>query len=163
MSQDEDGNKKGLIVRRNPFGRRVITLDQMSHAEWEALCDRCGRCCLHKLGSSDRAREVYYTNVACRLLDPYTCQCTAYAERFQQVPDCMAFTPESVDQAWWLPGSCAYRRLAQGVPLEPWHPLLTGDPESVHRAGISVRGKTVPEREVKEEDLPDYIIEWIDG
>lgn len=148
-----------IIVRRSPFPDHG-TLRSLTPREWEALCDRCGRCCLHKLGPPDGTREVYYTNVACRFLDDATCRCTAYEER-SQVANCLIFTPETVDAAWWLPPTCAYRILALGLPLPAWHPLISGDPESVHRAGISIRGKTFSETEVPEGELADHLVEWI--
>ena len=122
------------------------TLAEMSQAEWESLCDGCGRCCLHKLRDED-TDEISYTNVSCRLLDGDTCQCSNYATRQKQVPDCISLTPEALVEIDWLPESCAYRRLSEGKKLAWWHPLVSGDPDSVHRAGMSVRGICVDERE----------------
>ncbi len=136
---------------------RTKTLEQMTPAEWEALCDGCGRCCLLKLEDED-TEEVWYTDVACRLFDDQTCRCGAYAIRKRLVPQCVRLTPASVrDSRDWMPRTCAYRLVAEGYDLYPWHPLISGDPETVHRAGVSVRGKTVPEHEVDPDDLLDHV------
>ena len=134
-------------------------LGQLSDREWEALCDGCGKCCLHKLEDPDTS-EVALTCVACRLLDDETCRCTQYEARLSFVPDCVVLTPENIHKnAYWMPETCAYRLVAEGRPLHAWHPLISGDPDSVHRAGVSIRGRTVPEFEVPEEDWEDHIIE----
>ena len=129
----------------------------MSPDEWESLCDGCARCCLAKLEDEDTG-EIAYTNVACRLLDMGSCQCTRYPERSRYVPDCITLTPDNVDRLPWMPSTCAYRLVAEGKDLPAWHPLVSGDPQSVHWAGISVRGRVVPEREAQ--DLEDYIVAW---
>lgn len=116
----------------------------MSPPEWEALCDGCGKCCLHKLEDAGSG-EVHYTGIACRLLDAASCACSDYPRRREHVPDCLTLTPRRVRQYRWLPVSCAYRRLHEGRGLAWWHPLVSGDPETVHRAGISARGRTVSE------------------
>ncbi|HUZ64269.1 MAG TPA: YcgN family cysteine cluster protein [Acetobacteraceae bacterium] len=137
-------------------------LEQMTQAEWESLCDGCGRCCLHKLRDEDTADgqpgALSFTNVACRLLDLTTCRCTDYTHRRRRVPDCVQLTPAEVRQIDWLPPSCAYRRLAEGKDLPAWHPLVTGNPDSVHEAGISVRGRAVDER--KAGPLEHHIADW---
>nr|WP_283054864.1 YcgN family cysteine cluster protein [Thetidibacter halocola] len=134
-------------------------LDQMSKVEWEALCDGCGRCCLNKLEDEDTG-EVALTRVACRLFDDATCRCAQYPIRHQFVPECIVMTPENIAKnAYWMPETCAYKRLWQGRPLPDWHPLLTGDPETVHASGVSMRHKTVSEFEVADEDWEDHIID----
>lgn len=131
----------------------------MTRAEWESLCDGCGKCCLHKLEDADTG-EVRFTEVACRLLDPDTCRCTRYAERKRLVPDCLILSAARARRTEWLPRTCAYRLLAEGKDLPRWHPLVSGDPQSVHRAGMSVRGRTVGERDAG--DLEDHIVAWAD-
>lgn len=135
------------------------TLAQMTHTEWESLCDGCGKCCLHKLQDEDTG-ELAFTNAACRLLDRETARCSDYAHRRIKVPDCVRLTAKSAAKFNWLPATCAYRLLAEGKPLFPWHHLVCGDPEAVHRAGISVRGRVVSEDKVI--DLEDHIVAWTD-
>lgn len=140
-----------------PFWR-VKRLGEMSKAEWESLCDGCGRCCLLKLADEDSDR-VDYTDVACRLLDLGTCRCSDYPNRRRRVRDCVQLTPAKLEQLTWMPSTCAYRLRHEGKPLPDWHPLLTGDPASTVAAGQSVQGWTVPEFEVDEDDWEDHIIE----
>jgi uncharacterized cysteine cluster protein YcgN (CxxCxxCC family) len=136
-----------------------LPLTALTPPEWEALCDGCGKCCLNKLEDEDTG-EVAFTRVACRLLDGESCRCAQYPIRKQFVPECVVLTPKTIARvAYWLPSTCAYKLLHEGAPLPAWHPLLTGDPESVHAAGQSVRGWTVPEFEVPEDEWEDYIIE----
>lgn len=139
-----------------PFWR-TKTLDAMTRAEWESLCDGCGRCCLHKLRDEDTER-LAFTEVACRLLDTHSCRCRDYANRRQHVPDCVKLTAAKVARVDWLPPSCAYRLVAEGNDLAWWHPLVSGDPETVHAAGVSVRGRAVPERDAG--PLEDHVARW---
>ncbi|MEH7828403.1 YcgN family cysteine cluster protein [Gemmobacter denitrificans] len=137
----------------------TVPLNKMTPEEWESLCDGCGKCCLNKIEFEDTG-EVAFTRLACRLLDGQSCQCSQYAIRRQFVPDCVQLTPKALPKvAYWLPKTCAYRLLHEKKPLPEWHHLLTGSRETIHDAGASVRGWTVPEFEVPEEDWEDYIIE----
>lgn len=141
-----------------PFWK-LKTLGDMSREEWESLCDGCGKCCLHKLEDEDSG-EIHYTSVACRLLDLDEVRCTNYAERARWVATCTLLTPDNVGALGWLPATCAYRLVNEGKDLPDWHPLVSGTRDSVHAAGISVRGWAVAEREAG--TLEDYIID-IDG
>ena len=132
------------------------SLRQMNRAEWESLCDGCGKCCVHKLEDEDTG-ELYPTNVACRLLDRRTGRCMDYKHRKAHVPECVRLSPEKLDDIDWLPSTCAYLLLHHGNALPDWHPLVTGDPESVHKAGMSVRGWTVSEDEAG--DLEHHMVE----
>ncbi|WP_341862274.1 YcgN family cysteine cluster protein [Gymnodinialimonas sp. 57CJ19] len=143
---------------RDQFWDRVPP-SKMTAEEWEALCDGCGKCCLNKLEDED-TQEVALTRVACRLLDDQTCLCGQYEIRKTLVPECIQLTPGTMkDVAYFMPATCAYRLVHEGKSLNWWHPLISGDPETVHQAGVSVRGITVPEFEIDEEDWDDYIIE----
>lgn len=143
---------------RTKFWEKV-PLSKLSTKEWEALCDGCGKCCLNKLEDPDTG-EVAITRIACRLLDNESCHCAQYEIRRQFVPECIQMTPENItEHAYWLPESCAYKRLWNGQPIPEWHPLLTGDANSVHLAGASVQGWTIPEFEVPEDDWENHIIE----
>ena len=134
-------------------------LKSLNKAEWEALCDGCGKCCLNKLEDEDSG-EVALTRVACRLLDDTTCRCAHYETRHQFVPDCIVLKPSNIDShAYWMPQTCAYRLLHMGKPLPDWHPLISGTPDSVHAAGVSVKGMTVSEFDVSDDDWEDHIIE----
>ena len=119
-------------------------LASLSRDEWEALCDGCGKCCLHKLEDEDTG-EFYATNVACKLLDLKNARCSDYKHRRAFVPDCVRLTPKLVHQLAWLPDTCAYRLRADDEPLPEWHYLISGDPDAVHRAGASVVGKAISE------------------
>jgi uncharacterized cysteine cluster protein YcgN (CxxCxxCC family) len=142
-----------------PFWKRK-TLEEMTPEEWESLCDGCARCCLYKLEDDDTG-EIYYTNVVCRLLDTFRCRCTAYTERRTLMPTCLVLTPDIVRQIKWMPKTCAYRLVHEGKDLEWWHPLVSGDPNTVHQAGISVRYRTQAEADVDMENLEDYIVDWL--
>jgi uncharacterized cysteine cluster protein YcgN (CxxCxxCC family) len=125
------------------------SLAEMDETEWERLCDGCALCCMHKLEDEDSG-EIFYTDIACRLLDVDTCRCTNYSNRVSIVRECLVLSVDEPESFAWLPASCAYKRLANGQDLPTWHPLLTGDPDSVHDAGISVRGKAVSENTTTE-------------
>ena len=141
-----------------PFWR-TKTLADMSRDEWESLCDGCGKCCLHKIEDVDEGC-YYYTNVACRLLSAGTCRCKDYEDRRRHVPDCVELTADEIGTLGWLPSTCAYRLLAEGKDLAWWHPLVSGDPESVHRAGMSVHGRIVSE--TRAGPLDHHIVTWVD-
>jgi uncharacterized cysteine cluster protein YcgN (CxxCxxCC family) len=134
-----------------------LPLGALDRAEWEALCDGCGRCCLHKLEDEDGG-EIAETNVACKLLDPETARCTDYRHRKAYVPDCLRLTLKLVDTVPWLPESCAYRRRAEGLPLPRWHHLLTGDRSAMIEAGACVAGKVVSETEAG--PLEHHLVVW---
>lgn len=142
-----------------PFWRRKA-LAEMTPDEWESLCDGCGRCCLNKLEDEDTGR-VYYTDVGCRLLDGATCRCKDYEHRSELVEDCVRLSPDNVAGLRWLPPTCAYRLVARGRDLYWWHPLVSGDPETVHAAGISVRGRVaISEENISVEQYEERIVSW---
>jgi uncharacterized cysteine cluster protein YcgN (CxxCxxCC family) len=136
---------------------RTKPLAAMSKAEWESLCDGCGRCCLHKLRDED-TDEISFTNVACRLLDLETARCSDYAQRRTKIPDCVQLTPRKLRTVDWLPPSCAYRLLSEGKELFAWHPLISGSADTVRRAGAAVNGRAISEREAG--PLEHHIVEW---
>ncbi|MBF0278016.1 MAG: YcgN family cysteine cluster protein [SAR324 cluster bacterium] len=136
---------------------KTKALAEMDHEEWESLCDGCGRCCVHKL-EDETSGEVHYTKIACRLLDITRCRCQSYQSRYDLVPTCTVVTLENIEKFQWLPVTCAYRLLAEGKDLEWWHPLVSGDPKSIHHTGISVQDKVIPEQNVDPENWEDYLI-----
>jgi uncharacterized cysteine cluster protein YcgN (CxxCxxCC family) len=135
---------------------KTKSLAEMTRAEWESLCDGCGRCCLNKLEDEDTG-EFHYTRAACKLLDLKTCQCTDYPNRQKKVHDCVALTPQNVGELGWLPESCAYRRLNEGLGLPWWHPLVSGDPDTVREAGISVAGEAYSEKGISVDELVEHL------
>lgn len=141
-----------------PFWR-TKALEEMTPREWESLCDGCGRCCLNKLEDWDTG-EIHWTNVACTLLDHGTCRCRSYENRADLVPDCVSLTPAEVRKLTWLPPTCAYRLVAEGKDLYPWHPLRSGTPDSVHAAGVSVRNRVISEDEVPVEAYEEHLADW---
>lgn len=149
-------------IIRDGLGKRFWETKPMSkfnQQEWEALCDGCGKCCLNKL-EDDETGDVDLTRIACRLLDDQSCLCSQYPIRHQFVPECIVLTPKTLkENLYWLPQTCGYRLVSEGRPLFDWHPLVSGNPNSVHEAGVSVKGITIPEFEVDEDDWEDYIIE----
>ena len=136
------------------------SLAEMDDAEWESLCDGCGQCCLHKLEDSDTG-AIAVTNVACAFLDIGSCRCSDYPNRSVNVPDCVTLSVANVTSLHWMPQTCAYRLIAEGKGLKDWHPLITGDPDSVHRAGISVRDTALSELSVG--DLEDHVTGWLNA
>lgn len=139
---------------------KKYSLTELNPAEWEALCDGCGLCCLIKL-EDEELQEIAYTKVACKLLDCQTAQCSNYSQRMQHVPDCIQLTPEKLANIQWLPASCAYRRLEQGKSLPSWHYLNSGTRSSIIQAKKSAAGRCISEVEVDEEQIEDYIVRWI--
>ena len=140
-----------------PFWRKP--LGELTRSEWEALCDGCGRCCLNKLEDIDTG-EIAWTDIACKLLDDESCRCKSYRDRRKHVPDCVKLTPKSVKSLSWLPPTCAYRLRDEGRELYWWHPLVSGDPDTVHQAGVSVRGRTVSEVDYPLDTFEDRIVAW---
>ena len=151
---------KNMADSKRPFWREK-SLAEMNDREWESLCDGCGKCCLNKLEDWDTG-EIHFTNVACTLFNGTTCRCNDYENRFETVPDCTKLTPRTVGSFSWLPRTCAYRILEEGGDLPSWHPLVTGNAASVHDAGVSVTGRTVPEDGMSPEDWEDYVVDWVD-
>ncbi len=135
------------------------TLAEMTHQEWESLCDNCGKCCLNKLEDEDSGK-IYFTSVVCDLINLDNCRCTRYADRCKLVPECLDLKQHDFSSYSWLPSTCAYRLLCDGKPLPSWHPLVSGNPESVRKAGVSISSYAMKESEV--ENLEDHIIEWLD-
>jgi len=136
-------------------------LAELDHEEWEALCDGCARCCLHKVEDEDGGK-VHVTRIACRLLDLQHCRCRSYGDRQQRVPDCLDLASAPTGPYGWLPITCAYRLRAEGKPLAWWHHLVSGSRQTVHEAGISVRGKVLSERHVHPDSWDEHIIDWVE-
>lgn len=152
------------------------TLDEMTRQEWESLCDGCAKCCLHKFIDDEEVDEqndlqptdfiaddeqMVYSNIACHLLNDKTCQCTKYNQRTKLVPDCVQLTQDNLDDVFFMPPSCTYRRLKEGKGLPSWHPLLhKGKKSAMHKAGMSVRGKVISDAEVDLDYFEDYIVRW---
>ena len=147
---------KAAFEGAEPFWKRK-RLDQMSRPEWESLCDGCGRCCLIKLEDADTG-DIDYTDIACRLLDLGSCRCSDYDNRKRLVPDCVVLNASMINRLHWMPSTCAYRLISEGKDLAWWHPLVSGDPDTVHAAGISVRNRVVPEE--RGDDPEDRIVTW---
>jgi len=135
------------------------SLEEMTPGEWESLCDGCGLCCLIRFEDEDTG-EIIPTRVHCKLFDSESCACSNYADRKRHVPDCIKLTPQNVDTLKWMPLSCAYRRVNEGRGLADWHPLISGDAESVHRAGVSIRGETVSEETLADPDDAIQYAAW---
>jgi uncharacterized cysteine cluster protein YcgN (CxxCxxCC family) len=153
------GSKTREPLDEVPFWQSK-SLEEMTDSEWESVCDGCGKCCLNKLEEEGTDR-TFYTDVGCRLLDGQTCRCRDYPHRLEKVDDCVLLTPETLKTITWLPPSCAYVLLSEGKNLYWWHPLVSGDPSTVHTAGVSVRGRVrASETEVSDDPLEDYIVSW---
>ena len=148
------------MTDEEPFWRRKA-LHEMTPAEWESLCDGCARCCLLKAEDEDALGTYYYTDIACRLLDLKTCRCSDYPHRKKRVPDCVVLTPENIAELAWMPRTCAYRVLEEGGELAWWHPLVSGDPETVKWAGISIVDRVFSEAEIHDDEFPDHIVDWV--
>lgn len=148
--------KSGL---RSKFWQLPLT--DLNDSEWEALCDGCGRCCLHKL-QDEEDNQLYYTDVACKLLNLETCQCKHYTDRIKYVPDCMSIREEGQAVYALLPSSCAYRLRNENQPIPLWHPLLTGSSDAMHTLGISIRGQVISEETIEDDAIEERIIQWID-
>ncbi len=136
-------------------------LAELDREQWEALCDGCAKCCLHKLEDEDSG-EVFYTKVRCRYLDEQECRCTDYANRSVLVPNCIRLQVEEIDDLDWLPSTCAYRLRARGEPLPDWHYLVSCDRETVHRAGVSIRGRAVSDEFVHPDGYDEHIVHWVE-
>jgi uncharacterized protein len=147
------------MVMSNEHYWKTKSLAEMTTVEWENLCDGCGLCCLNKLEDWESG-EVFFTSVACTLLDGESCRCKDYPNRQATVPDCIQLTPDQVETLSWLPPSCGYRLVHEGHDLYWWHPLISGDPDTVHQAGISAKGRTVSEDDVPLEEFENYLCEW---
>ena len=139
-----------------PFWQKK-NLSEMSADEWDSLCDGCAKCCLHKIEDEDDG-EIFYTNIACRQLDLNSCRCNNYAARTVLVSDCVELKSQNISSLTWLPSSCAYRLLDEGKDLPWWHPLITGELNTIHTAGISVKGRCVAESDIL--DLNEHIVNW---
>lgn len=137
------------------------SLSELNDTEWEALCDGCAQCCLHKLENGDSG-EVFYTKVRCRYLDEPTCRCTDYEKRSRLVSNCIELRVASWDDLGWLPSTCAYRLRTRGERLPEWHPLVSGSMETVHRAGISIRGRSISDENVHPDGYEEHIVRWVE-
>ncbi|MDX1735279.1 MAG: YcgN family cysteine cluster protein [Halioglobus sp.] len=136
-------------------------LSQLSDSEWEALCDGCAKCCLHKLEDAEDG-QVYFTKVRCRYLDEHSCRCSDYANRSRLVPNCIDLRGRDPATLEWLPSTCAYRLRANGQPLPSWHYLVCGDREAVHRAGVSIRGRSVSDEFVHPDGYDEHVVHWVE-
>jgi hypothetical protein len=148
-----------MTRKERPFWETKKLAD-MTAAEWESLCDGCGKCCLNKIEFEDTG-EIAFTNVACKLLDLHSCQCSDYKNRKKHVPDCVKLSSKNIEKIRWMPSTCAYRLLAEGKSLQPWHPLVSGDAQTVHTSGISMRGRAISETRLSADmdELEDYVLE----
>ncbi len=134
-------------------------LEEMTPKEWDSICDGCGKCCLCKL-QDDETGEIFYTNVACKLLDIATCRCTSYKKRKELIPGCAILSPKNIKVFRWLPQTCAYRLLSQGKELFRWHHLISGSSGMVHKLGVSIKNKVVSETHIHPDQIPEHIVDW---
>lgn len=141
-----------------PFWQRKA-LAEMTRDEWESLCDHCAKCCLIKL-EDDEDDTIYYTDIACDLVDKKTCQCSDYWNRTTLVPDCLQLTMDNLDQLYWMPPTCSYRLIDEGKALPEWHHLITGNKEAIHQAGDSIAGRFFYAKQIKEEEWEEHVVEW---
>ena len=136
------------------------SLSELSHQEWESLCDGCGKCCVLKLEDAD-TEHTFYTDVSCKLLNCATAQCSQYENRKSIVPDCVILSPSNLAPLSWMPDSCSYKLIHNGLDLPDWHPLITGNKTSTNETGNSVAGRVIPETDLEnEDDLLDHITDW---
>lgn len=159
VSLKQSSSKEGENSQKTPFWE-TKSLEELTKEEWEALCDGCGRCCLNKLEDQDTG-EIFLTKLSCSLLNLQTCRCSDYKNRFKKMPDCVDLTPQKIPQLNWLPSTCAYRKVQEGRGLSWWHPLISGDASTVHKAGISVQKIARSEKGIEEENFPRYILRRI--
>ena len=138
----------------------TTTLEKMSKAQWESLCDHCGKCCLHKLEDEDTG-QLFYTSAVCRYIDQDSCACTEYMERSSLVPECVVLSPDNLAEIYYMPSTCAYRLLAEGKALPDWHHLICGDKKTIHDTGHSVVGKVVSEEYIHPDELEERIVRWV--
>ena len=143
-----------------PFWK-TTALEQLNSKQWESLCDGCAKCCLQKLEDID-TQEIFYTNIACHLLDQDKCSCTDYDNRSTRVPSCVHLNLEELEDPYWLPSTCAYRLLAEGQDLPEWHPLVSGNSDTVRSSGNSIFGRVISEKEMEtDDDLEHHLIDWV--
>ena len=138
---------------------KTKNMAEFSREEWENLCDGCGKCCCIRLEDED-TQAIYITDVACKLFDSGACQCSDYANRSKNVPDCVTLTPQNVDKLHWMPQTCAYRLVANGEDLPDYHHLVTGSRQTIHDVGMSVQGAVQSELDVEDDDVPNHIVIW---
>jgi uncharacterized cysteine cluster protein YcgN (CxxCxxCC family) len=139
----------------------TLSLEQLDEQQWEALCDGCAKCCLHKLEDEDSG-EIFYTRIRCRYLDEATCRCSDYSRRSELVPNCIHLSRDNARDLTWLPSTCAYRLRGAGEPLPQWHPLVSGRDASVHEAGISIRGRALSDEYVHPDGYDEHVVNWVE-
>ena len=148
------------MSKANPPFWEIKSLAEMNHQEWESLCDGCAQCCLIKFENLEKSK-LAVTPVACSLLDLESCSCTRYEERHDLIEDCIELEAGNIKDLYWLPETCAYRLIAEGKPLFDWHPLISGEPSSVRKAGVSIYGKAMSEKDIHMDDLEAHFLKWV--